>query len=331
VNLIGEHTDYNDGLCLPFAIGPGVTATAEPLAAPRVEAVAVDLGEEDAFELGEASRAPNGAGGWRAFLRGTAAELLAAGHPVSGARLAISGNLPRGAGLGSSAALCVATALALLGEEPGDRVELARLCSRVENRWVGAETGLLDQLAVLLAEPGHALRLDMRDLSAAPVPLELGDWTLAVLDSGDRHEHAASGYNLRRGECRQACAELGVSSLRDAAAEQAAGLPAPLDGRVRHVVGENARVEDAVAALERGDLERLGQLLDASQASLRDDYEVSTLELELAIDACREAGAAGARLVGGGFGGSVLALYPPGVTPAPGSLLVEPGPAASLM
>jgi galactokinase len=323
--------------------------TAEPLAGGRIEAEARDLGEEDAFDLGEAgaeagrrgteagargagaSARRAAVGGWRAFLRGTAAELRAAGHPVAGARLAISGDLPRGAGLASSAALCVGLALALLGEEPEDRLELARLCSRVENLWVGAETGLLDQLAVLLAEEGHAIRLDLLDLGAAPVPLELGGWTLAVLDSGSRREHSASGYNRRRRECRQACAQLGLSSLRRATPKQAASLPAPLDGRVRHVVSENARVEDAVAALRQGDLGRLGELLDASHASLRDDYDVSTPELERAIDACRAAGAAGARLVGGGFGGSVLALYPPGVTPAPGSLVVEPGSAARLV
>jgi galactokinase len=326
---------------LPFAIARGITVTAEPLAATRIEAVAGDLGEGDAFELGDPVPVPSGGdtrsgasfrpSGWRAFLRGTAAELQAAGHPVPGVRLAISGDLPSGAGLSSSAALCVALALAMLGDEPEDRVELARLCSRVENRWVGAETGLLDQLAVLLAEEGRALRLDLRDLSAAPVPLELGDWTLAVLDSGARREHSSSGYNRRREECRAACAQLGLPSLRQATADHAAGLPAPLDRRVRHVIGENARVEDSVAALERGDLDRLGGLLDASHASLRDDYEVSSPELERAIEACREAGAAGARLVGGGFGGSVLALYAPGVTPAPGSLPVEPGPAARLL
>jgi galactokinase len=225
----------------------------------------------------------------------------------------------------------VALALALLGDEPEDRLELARLCSQVENRWAGAETGLLDQLAVLLSEPGHALRLDLRDLSAAPVPLELGDWTLAVLDSGAPRAHASSGYNRRREECRAACEQLGLPSLRSAAAEDVTRLPEPLDSRVRHVVGENGRVEEAVRALEARDFEWLGRLLGASHASLREDYEVSTPEVERAVEACRRAGAAGARVMGGGFGGSVLALYPPGANPPPGSLVVEPGSAASLM
>jgi galactokinase len=300
---------------------------ADPLADARIEAVARDLGEEDAFELGD--RSPSS--GWRAFVRGAAAELSEAGHRLHGVRLAISGDLPREAGLASSAALCVALALAFLGSEPEDRLELARLCSRVESRWVGADTGLLDQLAVLLAEQGRALALDLRDLSAEPVPLALGGWTLSVLDSGAGREHSASGYNRRREECRLACGELGLSSLRDAGRADPGRLSEPLARRVRHVVSENARVEDAVASLERGDLERLGGLLDASHASLRDDYEVSTPEVERAIQACKHAGAAGARIVGGGFGGSVLALYPPDASPAPGSLVVDPGPAARLM
>ncbi|HEX2234282.1 MAG TPA: galactokinase family protein, partial [Thermoleophilaceae bacterium] len=327
VNVIGEHTDYNDGLCLPFAIGRGVTVTGEPLFGWRIEAVAADIGEEDSFEPRGIMPKP----GWRAFVRGVAAELQAAGSPLRGTRLEIAGDLPRGAGLGSSAAMCVALALTLLGREPPDRRELARLCSQVERRWAGADTGLLDQLAVLLAEADHALRLDLRDLSATPVPVELGDWTLAVLDSGAGREHSASGYNERRAECRAACDQLGLPSLRSAAAEDVARLPAPLDARVRHVVSENGRVEEAVSALQTGDLEWLGRLLDASHASLREDYEVSTPEVERAVEACREAGAAGARVMGGGFGGSVLALYPPGAEPVPGSLTVEPGPAARLI
>jgi galactokinase len=293
----------------------------------RIEAVARDLGEEDAFELRGVMPKP----GWRAFVRGTAAELQAAGRPLRGTRLEISGDLPHAAGLGSSAAMCVALALALLGDEPRNRLELARLCSQVERRWAGAETGLLDQLAALLASPGHALMLDLRDVSAAPVPLELGDWTLAVLGSGTPREHAASGYNRRREECRAACAELGLASLRDAGPGDPDRLPDPLGRRVRHVLSENERVEQAVAALGDADLERLGHLLDASHASLRDDFEVSTPGVERAVEACRMAGAAGARVVGGGFGGAVLALYPPGAEPVAGSLAVEPGPAARLL
>jgi galactokinase len=333
VNLIGEHTDYNDGLCLPFAIARGVTVEARSRAGGRVQARAADLGEDDAFAAGDPPRA--GADGWRGFVRGTVAELRSAGFEIEGATLWIAGDVPRGGGLSSSAAMSTALALALLGLAGGgeevDRRALARLCSRVENDWVGARTGLLDQLAALFGEPGHALRLDCRDLSIEPVALELGDWTLAVVDSGERHAHATSGYNERRAECARACELLGVPSLRDADAGAAARLPAPLDRRVRHVLTENARVDGAVEALRAGDLAALGALLDASHQGLRDDYEVSVPAVEEAIVRCKAAGAAGARIVGGGFGGSVLALFEPGATPPPDAVVVEPGAAARLL
>jgi galactokinase len=340
VNLIGEHTDYNDGLCLPFAIELGVTVSAEPLDARRVEVRA--LGEADEFDLDDV---PREGAAWRPFVRGVAAELVAAGHEVRGARLSIDSDLPIGAGLSSSAAIAVAVAFALLGTDDTDRVELARLCSRVENEWVGARTGLLDQLAVLLGREGHALRLDCRTLATEHVPLELGDWSLATLDSGEEHAHgesgpaqpagsagcAATGYNRRRDECERARRELGLESLRDASAEDAEVLSAPLGARVRHVVSENERVDSAVAALRRGDLEALGELLDASHRSLRDDYEVSVPAVERAVERCQQAGAAGARIMGGGFGGSVLALFPPGADPPTGAVAVSPGPAARLL
>ncbi|HET8952212.1 MAG TPA: galactokinase [Solirubrobacteraceae bacterium] len=328
VNLIGEHTDYNDGLALPFAIDRGVTVTAEPLAGHRIEARALDLGEEDAFDL-ETPSPPTTATGWRAFVRGTVAELRAAGHAVRPARLTIEGDLPHGSGLSSSAALEAALCLALL-EDPGvDRVELAKLCSRVENDHVGAQTGLLDQLAVLCGQDGMALRIDFRDLAIEPVPLELGDWRLVTLDSGASHEHAGGGYNERRAECAAACEALGIASLRDATSS--GGLPAPLERRARHVLSENARVEQAAAALAASDLEEVGRLLDASHASLRDDYEASVPEVERTVEALKAAGAAGARMVGGGFGGSVLALFGPGARPPEGCVSVSPGPGARLV
>ncbi|HEX8102261.1 MAG TPA: galactokinase [Solirubrobacteraceae bacterium] len=330
VNLIGEHTDYNDGLCLPFAIEAGITVTAERLEQPRVEAEAADLGERDAFSLDDIGRAD----GWRAFVRGVAGELQAAGHALSGARLRIEADLPQGSGLSSSAALEAGVALALLalaGELEPDRIALAKLCSRVENEWVGAQTGLLDQLAVLLAEPGAATRLDMRTLQATPVPLELGDWRLVVLDSGAEHSNASGGYNQRRAECTAAAEALGVASLRDATVEGAARLPDPLDRRVRHVLTENARVEATIAALRAGDLEAVGEHLDASHVSLRDDYDASVAEVEATVTRLHAAGAAGARMVGGGFGGSVLALFPPGAEPPPEAVVVRPGPPARIV
>jgi galactokinase len=329
VNLIGEHTDYNGGLALPFAISRGITVTAEPAGGSRICAHALDIGERDDFALA----APERTEGWRAFVRGTVAELTAAGYELRPCRLSIEGDLERGSGLSSSAALETALSLALLAvagaDEPEDRRELAKLCSRVENDWVGAETGLLDQLASLYGEPGHAIRIDFRSLAIDRVPLALGDWTLVTLDSGAAHSIAQSGYNERRRECREACEWLGVETLSDA--DDLGGLPEPLASRARHVVSENARVDAMVDALRRADLEEAGRLLDASHASLRDDYEVSVPEVERTVATLKDAGAAGARMVGGGFGGSVLALLRPGVVGPSGSLVVDPGPPAALV
>jgi galactokinase len=332
VNVIGEHTDYNDGLSLPFAIEQGVTVRATAIAGDEVRALAVDAGQEDSFALAAPERVDGG--GWRAFVRGVVAELGAAGLPVRAARLEISGTVPRGAGLSSSAGLEVALCLALLaltGAEDADRLELARLCSRVENDWVGAQTGLLDQVASLLGAPGEALRVDFRSLEVRRVPFALGEWRLITLDSGEEHSLAASGYNERRAECANAAELLHLGSLRDATAADAATLPAVLGQRVLHVVEENERVDATVAALEREDLEAVGRLLDASHASLRDLYASSTPAVEATVQRLRGAGAAGARMVGGGFGGHVLALLPPGVEPPEGALAVAPSAGARLL
>jgi galactokinase len=273
--------------------------------------------------------------GWRAFVRGTVAELRRAGYALAPARLEIAGDLPQGSGLSSSAALEAALCLALLGlagqSEPEDRRELAELCSRVENDWVGAETGLLDQLASLLGAPGCALRIDFADLVVQRVPLELGDWRLVTIDSGASHVHAGSGYNERRAECRRACELLGVDTLSEADPDAAERLPEPLRRRARHVLTENVRVDEMGDALAARDLERAGGLLDASHASLRDDYEASVPEVEATVRALKDAGAAGARMVGGGFGGSVLALLAPRVAAPEGAFEVSPGPSARLL
>ena len=330
VNLIGEHTDYNQGLALPFAIADGVTVRADSLPERRIDAVAVDLDERDSFSLDSVERAD----GWRGFVRGAAGELARCGVSLSGASLSISGTVPRGAGLSSSAALEVALVLALLVvadvPEP-DRLELARLCSRIENDWVGAQTGLLDQIASLLGSADHALLVDFRSLDVQPVELPLGDFKLIVLDSGEEHTHAGSGYNERRAECADAAARLGLESLRDATLADVDRLPAPLSWRARHVITENDRVSEAVETLERGDLEELGRLLDASHASLRDCYEVSTDAVEDAVARCKEAGAVGARIMGGGFGGSVLALLPGDCSAPAGAVEVRPGPGARVL
>lgn len=331
VNVVGEHTDYNDGLCLPFALDRGVRVVVERREGHRLVAVARDAGEEDAFDV----RDPPPADGWRAFVRGVVAELRRDGVDVPGARLELAGDVPQGSGLSSSAALSTALAVglrALAGAgEPADRRDLARLCSRVEHDWVGARTGLLDQMAALFGRDGHALRLDCRSLDVRPVPLDLAGWTLAVADSGEAHAHAASGYNERREECAEAARRLGLAALRDATLEQADGLPWPLRERARHVVQDDARVDEAAAALERGDVAALGPVLDAAHASLRDQFAVSTPTVDALADRLRAAGAAGARIMGGGFGGSVLALFPPGAMPPEGCLPVAPAAAARVL
>jgi galactokinase len=330
VNLIGEHTDYNDGLALPFAIGEGVTVSARANGSPVVEAVALDLDERDEFPVDAPAPAP----GWTGFVRGAVGELSRFGVGVRGSDLEISGTVPRGAGLSSSAALEVALTLALIavsGAQEPDRLELAKLCSRIENEWVGAQTGLLDQLASLFGERDRALRIDFRSLDVVPVELELGQWKLVTLDSGEHHSNAASGYNQRRAECARACEQLGIASLRDATVEMASALPEPLDRRALHVIRENERVQAAVQALERHDLVSLGKLLDASHESLRDCYEISTPAVEEAVSRLRRAGAAGARIVGGGFGGHVLGLLAPDADAVEGAVEVRPGPGARLV
>jgi galactokinase len=337
VNLIGEHTDYNRGLALPMAIEEGITVRAQVHSGGspherRIHASALELGEEDEFQIEH----PQRAGGWRAFVRGVACELTSTGFALPAADVQISGRLPRGVGLSSSAALEVALCLALLDLAPAgsgslERREIAQLCSRVESDWVGARTGLLDQLASLYGAAGSAMVIDFLTLEIELVPLTLEGWRLAVLDSGERHVHASSGYNRRRAECERACQLLGVASLRDATAERASDLPHPLDRRVRHVIEENQRVRDTVAALAAGDLPAVGELLTRSHESLRDCFEVCTPGVDAVVAGVLRAGATGARMVGGGFGGSVLALFKPGHPLPAAAREVRPGPGAQLV
>jgi galactokinase len=329
-NLIGEHTDYNQGLALPFAVTDGVTVAATALAGDRIEARALDLGEEDAFAVDAPAPAP----GWSAFVRGAVAELGAAGFQLPGARIEISGSVPRGSGLSSSAALEVALCLALIelsGRQAPDHLELARLCARIEHRWAGARTGLLDPLASLCGEADRAVLIDFRSLEIEPLPLALGRHRLVLVDSGESHANAESGYNQRRLECEQAGQRLGLGSLREATLEQAASLAEPLSRRARHVITENERVLAAVRALHTGDVNALGKLIGASHRSLRDDYEVSTAGVEAAVAGLSGAGAIGARIMGGGFGGHVIGLLPPGAELPPGALEIAPGPGAHLL
>jgi galactokinase len=334
--VIGEHTDYNDGLALALAIAEGVTVEAHRIepeedGGERVRAHALDLGEHDEFALTD----PPPAEGWRAFVRGTVAELQRAGLRPVGASLRIQGDVPRGAGMSSSAALEIALALALLAlagtAEQISRTDLAKLASRVENEWAGARTGLLDQLTSLYGKREMAMRIDFRTLDVEPAPLELDGWRLVTLDSGERRSNASSGYNQRREECARACELLDVDSLREANPAEVGRLPPPLLQRARHVLSDNARVDGAVAALRAGDLPALARLLNESHASLRDEMDISTPAVEATVRRMLDAGAAGARLLGGGFGGSVLGLLPPGAAVPEGAREVRPCAGARLL
>lgn len=310
VNLIGEHTDYNEGFVLPTTIPQHTTVE---LRARRdentVDVYAADLGQRASFSLGAEAHA----GSWQDYVAGVTQELARAGYPLRGFEARISSEVPFGSGLSSSAALLVAL-LRGLRELYGlqiDDVQIARLAQRAENGLVGAKVGIMDQMACSLARENEALFLDCRDLSFERVPLP-GDVDLVVLHSGVEHQHAGGDYNTRRAECERAAELLGVRSLRDlseADLGRIGALPEPLNRRARHVVTENARVLQAVAALRAGDLVRVGELFYASHASMRDDYEVSVAEVDLIVDLAREqSDIYGARLTGGGFGGSVVML-----------------------
>ncbi|THV21785.1 galactokinase [Glycomyces paridis] len=304
VNLIGEHTDYNDGFVMPFAL-------------PFYAAAAASRSQEWAFHSthggGDTVRTAtlDGVEGWAAYLAGVAWALGESGYPVGPARIALHSDVPVGGGLSSSAALeCAALiALADLYGHEIDRAEAARIAQKAENEYVGAPTGVLDQSASLLCEAGHVMFMDCRDLSREQVPFDLASegLTMLVVDTRAPHRHADGEYAARRADCEEAARLLGVSHLRDAPAD-ARLEDDRLDRRMRHVLTENERVKATVAILRGGAVAGIGELLTASHVSLRDDYEVSSVELDCAVDAALGAGALGARMTGGGFGGSAIAL-----------------------
>ncbi len=319
VNLIGEHTDYNGGFVLPFAL-PHRVVVAAARRADGVLAVRSAQAPGEPVRVPLAGLTPGRVPGWAAYAVGPAWALRTAGYAVGGADLLVDGDVPQGAGLSSSAALECAV-ISALDELYGlglARPDLARLAQRAENDFVGMPCGIMDQSAALLCAEGHALFLDCRSLESRPVPLDLAARGLAllVIDTRVKHELTDSGYADRRAACEEAARTLGVEHLRQITPEEldaALGrLPDPLRRRVRHVVTENARVLDVVARLDAGDLDAVGPLLSASHASLRDDYEVSCPELDAAVDAALAAGALGARMTGGGFGGCAIALVDAG-------------------
>ena len=321
VNLIGEHTDYNQGFVLPTPIPQRTVAELAPRADERVRAASATLsGGVEEYALGAETRGR----GWLDYVQGLTWALRADGAVILGFDLRVTSSVPIGAGLASSAALEVAVLRALRAafRLPLDDVELALLGQRAENDFVGARVGVMDQMVASLGADGRALLIDTRSLDCRSVPLPAGA-ELVVIDSGVAHTNRAGGYNARRAECERACALLGVTALRDLTVADAA-LPDPLARRVRHVVNENERVLAAAAALAAGDVARLGALLDASHASLRDDYEVSTPEVDLLVEAARaEPDVLGARLTGGGFGGAIVVLAHAGTGAAVGERITR--------
>ncbi|MGY4683487.1 galactokinase [Micromonospora aurantiaca (nom. illeg.)] len=316
VNLIGEHTDYNDGFVLPFALPLRTVVAAAPALDGRwtvwseLDDEPVEFGAAEADEPGRVD-------GWAAYVAGVVWALRADGHDVPGARLAVASDVPVGSGLSSSAAIesAVLAALVDLGGLDLPAGRWPRLAQRAENDYVGAPTGIMDQSAVIRGRAGHALFLDCRTEEVEQIPFDLDGAGLAVLviDSRAPHRHADGEYAARRKSCEQAAATLGVTALRDVDVTDLDAALARLDDdetrrRVRHVVTENQRVLDTVALLRAGRVRDTGPLLTASHASMRDDFEITVPEIDTAVEAALAAGAYGARMTGGGFGGCVLAL-----------------------
>jgi galactokinase len=326
VNLIGEHLDYNGGLCLPIALPQSTFVAAAPRTDSRVVTRSAQRPDEP-VDIGLDDVGTGRPSGWGAYVAGAVAMLREAaegtGARVPGLTALVDSDVPVGAGLSSSAALSCSAVLAAdelgglgwAGDHEG-RSRLVRACVRAENEIALAPTGGMDQAAALHCEQGHALLLDCRDGEAEQVPFDVTGEGLAVLVIDTRAEHAHSGgeYAERRAGCEAAARVLGVASLRavaDAPIDETLGrLPEELRPLVRHVVGETGRVRAVVELLRAGRLRDIGPLLDASHVSLRDDYRVSIAELDLAVYTARVAGALGARMTGGGFGGSAIALVP---------------------
>ncbi|MCY7315229.1 MAG: galactokinase [Rubrivivax sp.] len=318
VNLIGEHTDYNDGFVLPCAIDYGTLVAARPRADRLVRVLALDQGAaEDSFGL-DGAIAPRDDLAWPNYVRGMLQALLADGWALPGADLAISGNVPQGAGLSSSAALEVAMAQAfkqMAALHTLDAMRLAQLAQRAENEFVGCRCGIMDQLISACGVAGHALLIDCRSLQTRPVPMPAG-MAVLIVESKVQRRLVGSEYNLRRKQCEAAARHFGAKALRDVDATMLAagraGMDATVHRRARHVVTENARTLAAAEALAQADLQRLSGLMAASHASMRDDFEITTPAIDTLVEIIDAVIGhdGGVRMTGGGFGGCVVALAP---------------------
>ncbi len=315
VNLIGDHTDYNDGFVMPMAIDRAIWLAVRPNNTRTVTVHSADFGDTAVFNLDALERIDSH---WSEYVKGTAWALSERGYALAGWDGVVTGNIPPGAGLSSSAALemAVAKAFALVSGFAWDGIIMPQVGQQAENGWMGANTGIMDQTISANGKAGHALLLDCRTMAMTHVRLP-SDYAVVILDTGTRHQHTESGYNERREQCETAAQHFGVSHLRDVGVSELQAQADQLDKtthkRARHVVTENARVLQAVGALLIGDIGTFGRLMNASHVSLRDDFENSmpAMDVMVALAQAHEA-CAGARMTGGGFGGAAVALVAAG-------------------
>jgi galactokinase len=311
VNLIGEHTDYNDGFVLPMAIDRAVWIALRPRADRQILVRSLDFEETGQFDLSTFRHEDQG---WLEYIKGTAWALQDAGYALSGWEGVFAGDVPIGAGLSSSAALELATARAFAAVSNLDWLpaEMARLGQKAENKWVGLNCGIMDQMISASGQADHAILIDCRSLETTAVPLP-PETMVVVMDTSTRRGLVDSAYNERRAQCEAAAAFFSVTALRDVSPDQfetgSAGLDPLIRRRARHVISEDERTMQAVEAMRRGDAHTLGRLMDASHISLRDDFQVSNEQLNIMVEIAQDqAGCFGARMTGGGFGGCAVAL-----------------------
>jgi galactokinase len=310
VNLIGEHTDYNDGFVLPMAIDHAVWMALSPRADSQVRIRSLDLEVDSAFDLNSLAKGE----GWLEYIKGVAFQLQKAGYELRGFDAVMTGDVPRGAGLSSSAAVELATARAFAAVSgfAWDAAQMAIISQKAENEWVGVNCGIMDQMASAASKAGYALFLDCRTLEVqhAPLPENI---SVVILDTSTRRGLVDSAYNERRSQCEEAARWFGVKALRDVSVDDLkkgeSGLSEVVIKRARHIVTENARVLEAVQVMKAGNVKRLGELFNASHASLRDDFEVTNEALNQIVECAQEQSSCfGARMTGAGFGGCAVAL-----------------------
>jgi galactokinase len=309
VNLIGEHTDYNDGFVLPMAIDHAVWIALSPRADSQIRIRSLDLEVDSTFDLHFLTKGE----GWQEYVKGVAYELQEAGHKLIGFDAVMTGDVPRGAGLSSSAAVELATARAFAAVSgfEWDAAQMAKISQRAENKWVGVNCGIMDQMASAASREGYALFLDCRTLEYQHAPLPEST-SVVILDTSTRRGLVDSAYNERRSQCEEAARWFGAKALRDVSVdefERSSGLSEVVMKRARHIITENARVLEAVNVMKAGNVKRLGELFNASHDSLRDNFEVTNAALNQIVECAQEQSSCyGARMTGAGFGGCAVAL-----------------------